>query len=73
MPFDFTVGLLSFERIKLIELMTTGEFFSASSYALWRSLLDLPGRLDMTSWPLMRGKISFATARAVSVFPVLGA
>lgn len=55
--------------------MIAGEFFSASSNAFLRLLSDSPAILLMISGPLMRKKkapVSFATARAMSVFPVPG-
>mmetsp|Transcript_25123 Transcript_25123/g.99975 ORF Transcript_25123/g.99975 Transcript_25123/m.99975 type:complete len:306 (+) Transcript_25123:1398-2315(+) len=52
--------------------MIAGEFFSASSNALRRFDSDSPAIFDMISGPLMRKKkapVSFATARAIRVFP----
>ena len=52
--------------------MIAGAFFSASSKALRRFDSDSPASLDMISGPLMRKKnapVSFATARAMRVFP----
>mmetsp|Transcript_4994 Transcript_4994/g.18588 ORF Transcript_4994/g.18588 Transcript_4994/m.18588 type:complete len:302 (+) Transcript_4994:1743-2648(+) len=55
--------------------MIAGAFFSASSKALRRLDSDSPASLDMISGPLMRKKkapVSFATARAIKVFPEPG-
>ena len=52
-----------------------GEFFSASSKALRRLLSLSPAILLIISGPLIKKKkapVSFATARAINVFPVPG-
>mmetsp|Transcript_2596 Transcript_2596/g.7813 ORF Transcript_2596/g.7813 Transcript_2596/m.7813 type:complete len:376 (+) Transcript_2596:1351-2478(+) len=55
--------------------MMAGAFFSASSKALRRLPSASPAIFDMISGPLIRKKnapVSFATARAMSVFPLPG-
>mmetsp|Transcript_71722 Transcript_71722/g.232151 ORF Transcript_71722/g.232151 Transcript_71722/m.232151 type:complete len:236 (+) Transcript_71722:1091-1798(+) len=55
--------------------MIDGAFFSASSKARRRLASASPAIFDMTSGPLIRKKkapVSFATARAMSVFPQPG-
>mmetsp|Transcript_2414 Transcript_2414/g.4917 ORF Transcript_2414/g.4917 Transcript_2414/m.4917 type:complete len:262 (-) Transcript_2414:589-1374(-) len=62
------------ESISSMKMMA-GAFFSASSKAFRRFFSDSPAILDMISGPLMRKKkapVSFATARAMSVFPEPG-
>ena len=72
-PFVFS-RLGAIESISSMK-MIAGEFFSASSKAFLRFDSDSPAILDMISGPLMRKKkapVSFATARAIRVFPVPG-
>mmetsp|Transcript_28128 Transcript_28128/g.48167 ORF Transcript_28128/g.48167 Transcript_28128/m.48167 type:complete len:220 (+) Transcript_28128:1798-2457(+) len=55
--------------------MIAGAFFSASSKALRKLDSDSPAILDIISGPLIKKKnapVSFATARAISVFPEPG-
>ena len=59
------------ESISSMKMMA-GEFFSASSNAFRRLLSLSPASFDMISGPLIRKKnapVSFATARAMRVFP----
>mmetsp|Transcript_35653 Transcript_35653/g.77572 ORF Transcript_35653/g.77572 Transcript_35653/m.77572 type:complete len:306 (-) Transcript_35653:486-1403(-) len=72
-PWVFSLfgAIESISSMKMIE----GAFFSASSKAFLRFDSDSPASLDMISGPLMRKKkapVSFATARAISVFPEPG-
>mmetsp|Transcript_53230 Transcript_53230/g.108607 ORF Transcript_53230/g.108607 Transcript_53230/m.108607 type:complete len:335 (+) Transcript_53230:1019-2023(+) len=71
----FTLSRLgAMESISSIKIIA-GAFFSASANALRRLSSDSPAIFDMISGPLMRKKnapVSFATARAMSVFPEPG-